>query len=245
MGHIICGNCHYTHNTVDQVKSCYGIIQSRNASTPFQKAAVTPDAITDKQLAYIKDVLGGDAAYAAKLTKREASAYIDRLKKAGSRTVKDESKIATAPNRQTTIVPLDMLRAAIAPGREGRFAVRADSTKPYVFFRITTPKSGKFSGCLKVQTQHGPDYDLMMAVWPSGQITMYDKRWEQDLLLVVVDPNGGKIAYGQELQHCGICGTELTDERSRYYGIGPDCETRYRHLIAMVDGTKGPYRPGQ
>lgn len=32
--------------------------------------------------------------------------------------------------------------------------------------------------------------------------------------------------YGQELGHCGRCGRTLTNEASRYLGIGPECATK-------------------
>jgi hypothetical protein len=33
--------------------------------------------------------------------------------------------------------------------------------------------------------------------------------------------------YGRELEHCGCCGKELTDETSRARGVGPVCWNKY------------------
>ena len=40
-----------------------------------------------------------------------------------------------------------------------------------------------------------------------------------------------------------MCGKTLTDERSRWYGIGPDCETRYEESILESDQDRGPFVP--
>lgn len=241
MAHILCGNCHYTHNSVQAVRDCYNppapvVTMTRPSGQP----SWWTKPVSAAQIEKVR-TLNGDPTYAAKLQRKAASDYIESLLKGSAVTVTPEPPVQN--NRNKTDVPLQMLYAALNGGREGRFAVQADSTIPLTFFRITTPKSGKFRGALKVQTQHGPRYELALVEWPSGQISVYNKSIENDLLLVCVDPNGGKIRYGQELGYCGICGTELTDPRSRWYGIGPDCEKRHGTLIDIVDGTKGPYRP--
>lgn len=233
-----CGRCKQYHSTIEEARNCY----LRIAQTIYTPPVKTFEPATARQLSYIND-LGGSRAKAVRMSKSEASDYITVLK----RRPRPVNLQTTAPNRVTTKVPISMLYDAIKPGREGRFAVQADTNTPYVFFRITTPKSGQFAGSLKVQTQHGPDFKLALVVWPGVEqrVTVYNKSVEDDLLLVCVDPNGGKIAYGRELHHCGICGKELTDERSRWYGIGPDCETRNGHIIDLVNDSVGPYRPGR
>lgn len=234
----ICGRCKSHHVSIEEARNCYLRIAAAIPPPPSVQLFVP---ITSPQLDYLVD-LGEDRAVAARMSKSEASDRI-RVLKRNPRPVKN--LITSAPNRTQTKVPIQMLRDAIYPGVQGRFAVRADDTQPYTFFRFSMPKSGKFKGCLKIQTQHGPRYELAMAVWPNDKVTVYNASIEDELLLAVVDPNGAKIAYGRELNHCGICGTELTDERSRWYGIGPDCETRYSQIIRLVDDTRGVYRPGR
>jgi hypothetical protein len=232
--HIKCGNCGKKHWTAQQVKDCY--------YPPQDPKEWRSHPVTERQLSYI-DKLGGDRNYASKMTKGPASDYIEMLKK-GTAPVTQQPAPPKPPenNRYKTIVPLDML--LLVP--DGRYAVRQDSNHPYVFFRVSRPKNGNFAGMFKVQTQHGEDYKLNMTVsLKTNKVYMYDKRWENDLLLVCVDWNGAGIAYGQELGRCSICGKELTDERSRWYGIGPDCETRHPHRIELVDASpKGPFTFG-
>ena len=237
MGHIICGNCHRTHHTAAQVKACHfpPPIPVQRAQTMTRDWKSEP--VSHAQLDYIAR-LNGDPIFAAKLLKGAASEYIDSLKK--GRTAVSEQPLN---NRNRTIVPLDMI---FALPDKGNYAVRHDSNEPFTFFRITRPKGGLFKGLVKIQTQHGPNYKLMMTVslGESQHVVMYDKSFEDQLLLVVVDPNGGMIAYGQELGYCCVCSTELTDARSRWYGIGPDCETRHGHIIDLVEDRKGPFTFG-
>jgi hypothetical protein len=59
-----------------------------------------------------------------------------------------------------------------------------------------------------------------------------------------VDPNGCALSYAEVLGHCCKCGKELTDPRSRWYGIGPDCEKRNANHIRLVDESKGVFVHG-
>lgn len=224
---IICGNCHRRHDSVQAVKDCY------NPPRPVQ---VVP-SITERQLKFIGD-LGGDTVYACKLTTKQASEYIDRLKR-------EQKKVTdpwAAPNRLVTKIPLDML-AGIP---DGYYASRLDSTQPFTFFRVSRPKSGKYKGTMKIQTQHGPEYKLAVVIWnyEAQRVTVYNKMIEDELLLVTVDHNGCAIAYAEKIGRCMRCNTELTDERSRWYGIGPECEKHWPHIIGLIDDRKGEYRPG-
>lgn len=235
MASIKCGNCGFIHGSVLAVKDCYS---GKSRSVAVEQKELT---VTERQLEYIKS-LGGDALHACKLSKREASVYIDRLKRAG-RPVSN-NPIETAPNRQATKVPLDMLKAV----PDGYYAARLDSTQAFTFFKVSRPKSGRFQGALKIQTQHGPEYRLALVIWnresDTPRVTMYNKAVEEELLLVVVDFYGCAIAYAEKIGKCMRCNTELTDERSRWYGIGPECEKHWPSVIELVTQRKGEYKPG-
>lgn len=229
--HIICGNCHQRHPSVEAIKACYA--GKTKTAAPEQKEL----SVTRRQLDYIKS-LNGDVSKAMTLTIKEASNYIDQLKKAKRMS----NPIESAPNRLATKVPLDML--ANVP--DGYYAAQLDSTQAFTFFRISRPKSGQFKGTLKIQTQHGPDYKLAMVVWSfeRQRVTVYNKAIEDELLLVCVDHNGCAIAYAEKIGRCMRCNTELTDERSRWYGIGPECEKHWPYIIDLVNDRKGEYVPG-
>lgn len=132
--------------------------------------------------------------------------------------------------------------------KEGRYAVRPDSNTPLVFMRISYPKQGKKKGCLVVQTQHSDFYRDKMVYNPStGRLFIAPhkaREIDMPLMLIAVDPVTGIRKYASELGVCGRCGRELTDERSRWYGIGPECEKHWPEVLTAVDEEKGPYRPG-
>jgi hypothetical protein len=193
---------------------------------PFQDR---PTTVTDRQLDFIRD-LGGDMTYAAKLSMREASTYIDSLKKLNppkqERTVSSETKI-----------PLKLLEAV----PDGYYAVQRDDSIPTGFYRVSRPKTGIYQGAIKIQSQHGPNWVVDMTV-RGDAANIYDRRSQEDLLMLVVDPNGCTMEYAKKIGKCGRCNTALTDERSRYYGIGPECEKHWPHIIQLVDDRRGPFR---
>lgn len=224
---ITCGKCHNKHSSVEEVRHCH-------LDVPAPVAYMTTGYATKKQIKYVSD-LDGDVKWTTTLTTKEASNYIKRLIARGKTVT--TNPIKAAPNRQTTIVPLEMLLSV----PEGRYAVRPDSNSKHTFFRVSRPKTGNLKGSFKLQTQHGEDYKLCLVVYPSGSLNWYDMSVEDDMALMVVNTSGAAIEYGQVIGRCCRCGKELTDERSRYFGIGPECEKAWPHIIDIVTDTRGAY----
>jgi hypothetical protein len=201
-------------------------------------AAYTPPApveppITVRQLDYVA-ILKGDVTYAAKLTKTQASDYIERLKK-GQNMSSPTQPVAPPPQPKTVDPRIAMLENLLPSFPTGYFAARLDESKPLTFIRVSRPASGKYKDTFKVQTQHSDLWHNRVVRWPNG-------RWwvgyavMLDLLLVVcMSPKQAGLDYAREIGSCQICNKTLTDERSRHYGIGPDCETRHRTIIEYVD----------
>lgn len=158
--------------------------------------------------------------------------------------VNKESKMSdhwtSAPNRVATKIPMMFLEDL----RDGYYAARQQDDHAYTFFRVSRPKRGLYKGCLKIQTQHGPDYQLVMVVRPDQSVTVFNFAVEDELMIVCLDQPNCAFAYAEKMEACMRCNTELTDERSRYYGIGPECEKHWPHMIELVDLKKGPYVPG-
>ena len=150
------------------------------------------------------------------------------------------------PQAPKTKVPLDMLKSV----GSGYFAVRLDANQVHTFFVLTEIKEIKNVkrklpiGTFTVETLHGDRKKWVLTIFPDGTVREYDLSREKELLLVCVDPNGGKIEFGIQRERCGQCGKGLTDDRSRWYGIGPDCEKRHGNIISIVDEKYGPYRVG-
>jgi hypothetical protein len=140
-----------------------------------------------------------------------------------------------------TSVPLPMLEAT----PDGYFAVRVDDNDAYRFLRISRkfPKHSKKIGCVQVQSQHSDDLKPVMMYRPLDSpkgskewLWVATPRMERYVILAMVDPLGTGLKYAQELGRCCICGKTLTDERSRHYGIGPECEKVHPERIAYIDG---------
>ena len=139
----------------------------------------------------------------------------------------------------------DQLKAMLESTKSGRYAVRLADDQPYKFFRLSRPTVGKYKDALKIQSQHSEEYKPVAVIWPNGKVTLYNGTQETiiHLRLLVCDPTTATIAYGTEMRRCGICGKELTDPRSRFYGIGPECEKHFPEVIAMVQSMKGAFDP--
>lgn len=245
---IKCGHCHGYHASIADVRLC----ANPRPVTPPRSAPVASfglprpayvEPVTQKQLNYIND-LGGDTVHAAKLSKDGASHYIEELK----RKKRSKPMTSTAPNRQTVKIPQPFLEGL----REGYFATRQDSTRPYTFLRVSLPKKGQFKGSLKVQTVHGSgmgvSLKLALVIYDFGtekqRVYWHNMSIEDDLLLVCVDQRGSALAYAEAMGRCMRCNAELTDDRSRWYSIGPECEGHWPEIIEEVNDTKGPYKPG-
>lgn len=144
-----------------------------------------------------------------------------------------------------TSVPLPMLEAT----PNGYYAVRLDENDPYHFLRINRPQPRKgvrtkWVGCIVVQSQHSDNLKHILMYAPldarpldkSEWLWVFRPDWEKYIILAMVDVLGAGRAYAKELKQCCICGRALTDERSRHYGIGPECEKGHPDIIEYVDG---------
>lgn len=223
-----CMYCRGKHSHVDDARAC---LAAQNGSAP--STAFNTRMVTEAQLDFITK-LGGDPSYAGNLSRRDASAYIDNLKKRNARMTQD------APNRIKTKIPMDMLKG-IQPGY---YAMRKDENTPYRFYRVSLPKTGRFKGMMKIQSQHSEAYNMVMSLHlPTDSLRWYNMSCEDDILMLAVNQRACAVEYGQHIGRCCRCNKELTDERSRWFGIGPECEQHWPHVLDMVADTKGDYVP--
>lgn len=227
----VTGGTKHFHRSVFEAKVAHGLIKAPTPPTPPVRMA------SDAQVKYVMQ-LGGDDTYARKLTIAQCSQYIDQLKGRAKVQQQEEQKEVA-----TTSVSM-MVAGLIDQVPNGYYAVREQDGAPITFMRLSRPKHGRFKDSLKVQTQHGPDLVERWVRWPSGQISRY--HWsggniEDKLLLLIADWKGAMMLYSEKLRRCGRCNTELTVARSRFYGIGPECETHVPHVIDLVAEKKGGY----
>lgn len=137
-------------------------------------------------------------------------------------------------------------RAMVEAMRDGRYAVSPEGGEEFsqhVFVRVSRPKHGKRKGCLVIQTQHSDDYRPLLIIWPSGGVTFFQTadRIDMALLLVAADPFTSALKYAHIKKVCSRCGKQLTDARSRYYGIGPECEKYWPEIVNLVNETRGVF----
>lgn len=139
----------------------------------------------------------------------------------------------------------DQLAKMLLEVKDGRYAVRLDASHPFTFVRLSRPKNGKAAGFLKIQTQHSEAYQTVAMISTSlgGRRYLHNESILVPLRLLVCDPTTAAYDYGAEMERCCRCGKELTDERSRWYAIGPECEKFAPEIFAMVQDKKGIYVP--
>lgn len=229
MASITCRNrgVTHSHSSVIESKICYGIISAPTHPRTYSPGLVAVDMVTGPQMKYIKD-LGGDLTYAAKLTKAQASKYIDDLK--SGRAPKVTSHDEDRPGEEVkSTTKSEMIKGLIGMVPDAYYAVRQQEGAPITFLRVARPKGGNFRGAIKVSSQHGPALEPRWALWPSNKVSVY--RWpghdiEEALLLLIADWKGATRLYAEKAKRCGRCNTKLTDPRSRFYLIGPECEQK-------------------
>ena len=216
----------HQHTFVTEAKQCWGLTPGIVAPAPPVVLTKPVRMATPRQIAYVGD-LGGSKTDAAAMTMEDCSAYIDLLKSQPKE--KPVSEVANYPNPK-----LGMVEGLLPSIPEGYYAVQADSGEDIIFLRLSRPKhtarrSNRYAGSTKIQTQHGPRLQIDAVWWPSGNWSFYNYSQSfmvDQLMLLIADHFTAAMRYAHKLNKCCRCNAELTDARSRHYGIGPECETK-------------------
>lgn len=233
----------HQHSTADEARICWGL--KAPAPGPVVNPALgyrdRPGTMSRAQERYLRD-LGATASelYAGgvRISSNKASALIERYKR--SSAMASATPPAAPPDPR-----IGVLQGMIDLVPDGYFAVTPDATVAPTFLRLSTPRTGKYKGSRKVQTQHGPRLEVE-AYFPTwGTMRVYRQTILDHLLLLVADYQGSALRYSSIIGKCCRCNAALTDERSRYYGIGPECEKIWEWVIPRVESVKGPYVPAE
>lgn len=227
------------------------------AGSEGRRVVHTSAPMTEAQAATIKR-LGGTISQDA--TRLRASQMIDSLLEAQAererRLEADGGPVETEEeSKQLHATSLGLPAEMLFGIRPGRYAVSTDGSNRFDFVRVmhVKQKPGKFTkhaGCMKIQTQHGEMLKERAIVSPIGQVvltsnTMDATKLTAILMGIIIDQRGANIKYGREKGMCCRCGKTLTDERSRYYGIGPECEKSWPEIVDEVDENEGVFTPSE
>lgn len=220
---------------------------------PIPKPRWWDDPVTDSQLWRVGKE-GGSKKFARTLVKGQCIAYIDALQhgKAPKLAESEEDDEETPPTPMPVSPPAPTRRGTLVHGYivakdstfvltplldrvpDGRYALQMADEEP-TFLRVVRPARGKWAGCLKVQTQHGERYEEAWCLWDDGRVGVFKVSVEDYINLLISDYRGAARLYAKIKTRCARCNTELTDERSRHYGIGPECEKYWSWMIDQVD----------
>lgn len=175
--------------------------------------------------------------------------YLGKLTTSNRRPVAAQV-VATQPQHSTPVNPwrAKTPRPMVENMREGRYAVpipgaAGDEKDRHIFLRVWRPKSGKRKDQLLIRTQHSDDYRDFITIYPGGRVwfAKLTDQLDMALMMIAADPYTAIMKYAEILKVCGRCGKQLTDERSRWYGIGPECEQHWPEVIERVNQNKGPF----
>ena len=237
MGFVCKNGTPHTHETRQESRDCWA---GRGAGHTRSVTVNPTGPITERQLWYLVNRLSMPEICVKHLTKQGAHELIDELKgKTPTYSHTPEPGVTAPPTpapRPVTDPRIEMLAGLMTLIPKGYYAVGENGDEGHLdFIRITRPVNGKYKGSVKIQSQHGDRLEVRGALWPSGKLSIYDRRYIDPLMLLDADHLSAAIRYGQKLGHCCRCNAELTDERSRRLTIGPECEKLWPAFVEEVE----------
>lgn len=199
------------------------------------------DAPSDEQITFMKDLLAkismydeaaakdlrdqmNDAYMQRELTRRSTSDTIGELKK----TLQDlrdrsraEGRFVSERRSQSVVQDWD---GPVAEVPSGCYAVPTEEGH-LAFYRVTSLTAKEID---EDGAQFSPDVQFTVELQVSESFTPLP--WKNGLtILRKIEAAGvleASIAYGKHMKVCGVCGTKITNPKSRERGIGPFCFDR-------------------
>lgn len=234
----------HKHTTADEGRRCWFPPAAPIAASPPPPPAVVPVVqVQPSAPIHPNDQPGSISARQKKIINNkgerwevqwsynEAYAFIDQLFK---RDRAERQKPVKDPR-------LDMIEGMLDLIPDGYYATAKNEGGHVAFIRLSRPVKGRYKGAIKIQSKHAERWAERLVKWPSGQWSNYRQIGEDDvvdlLLMVIADHKTCARRYSIENQSCCVCNTELTDDRSRHYLIGPICDKKpqWQHMIEQVD----------
>lgn len=246
---IKCGLGRHYHDTIAEVRACYGVKDS----------PVRPDTVaTSPSLpAPVQRATPGTRGLATDRQRADATRL--RIVLPPETTAADATEIIYTAQRERILAQkapkkIDLPPSILGMIRHGNFAVSLDGTNNLRFVRITEAKqrskrfTNPYAGWLKIQTQHSDalqdravinQQDARIVCWTS----LGPDEIRSILMAIIADQKNAAYVYSMKLGKCCHCNKRLTDARSRHYGIGPECEKLWPDYIAEVELEHGAFNP--
>lgn len=193
-----CGNCHQDHETVAQVRSCYGVgaVTTQVRVNKYHGDCHRCGAFIDKEQGHIELVDGKWRIF-------------------HNGACPEQVKILVKP-----VAPVQVQKTADSyrdiPA--GHYAVPSlTGNNDLDFFRVDKPTEGKWAGYIFVKRVIGGR--------PDNRVTKTTKFQALNAIRQA-GPAAAAMLYARELGRCSTCNRHLTDEISRRVGKGPECRAR-------------------
>jgi Family of unknown function (DUF6011) len=204
-----CGNCHQDHETVQQVKDCYGVPAGgpRHNRNKYPGDCVLCGAKVESQAGHVE--------------------LVNNKWKVFHNTGDCVAKFAEVPamgdpsERVQLPAPADWNEGVPAQAKgfpdisAGHYAVKSlTGNNDLDFFRVDRPESGRWDG-----------YTFVKRIIGGHPESRVRGKWANLALLAIqqADPVKAAWLYGQELGRCSNCNRHLTQYASRRLSLGPDC----------------------
>jgi hypothetical protein len=214
---IKCGNCKTYHNTVAEVRVCFGATSVSGSAGDF---------INSQQPEWD---WGGDAPLLPPMTQLEEDLEIQRREREEDRRVAEyksrrDSRDLSGFNpshiggnrsmpSQTTWATVNKAAEGLPNIKSVHYAIRNPDGE-FRFYRVDKPQSGRWAGKTFIKVQASDEYHRLSS-GPVEQLRIINE--------ILVDPRKAAEDYGHEIGSCAICNRTLTDPESIERGIGPIC----------------------
>lgn len=197
----------HMHATVREVRECTNSFPSQ--LDKVAEAAETQRPITEKMYNYIWNLLNRKELPAGFPRPDEVEGNLQALPFDEGKVM--IGKLLTFPDKPKAKFDLPDVPA-------GRYALLGDD-EVWRFYQVDRPEEGKWKGYTFTK-------QLIGAPGNYRQIPIKGKPAFDLLTKLFKDPRQASVDYGLKSEHCGICGSELSNNESLKYGIGPICRAK-------------------
>lgn len=241
---MICGNCKGNHDTVQEVRSCYGSALAL-AERPNEVSSVEPvwpdrtprhgartpvpetytarnePVVTEKQAAFIDKLLSERESLESAVNMHPEGWRCNiKTKAQASEFISGLLKVEKDKANKPPII-----NEILADVEDGYYAIPSQTgNNDLDFIRIGTNQGRQHperKGWRRVQRVIGGQGNQTMR---NTEATAFARVLSA---LPASELKEAQVRFGRELGQCGVCGKHLTDETSRAAGIGPTCRAGF------------------